>query len=510
MHSSTSTALALPLPQLPIGADGQGKVIAQRYRLERLLGEGGMGSVWLARNMMLDLPVALKIVRPEVRGSDTCGRLLTEARVEASLGHPNVVRVFDCGITDDGDAFIVMELLEGCSLGDLLHDQGALRPEFAVQLLLPVIQALSTAHQAGVIHRDLKPDNIFISRTGAQLCPKILDFGIAKLNAPEGVTPSLHETGRGMVMGSPAYMAPEQVRGCTDLDARADVWALSVVLYEALTGKMAFDADNYNAVLCEVLERDLPPLLDPDRAGVWAIVRRGLARDRQQRIGSMRELGTLLANWLISRGVNDDASGEPLAWHWCIGSAPEREPAPALPKPRVTTTDRADDSGIRSALTEKLVTKPPARFQLRPGAMGLGVCIGLQLLMLGSSLHSNFRDDDSAEGRVLAAATVPSPAQAATVLPTPGPAPDARRPIRTSAAPARSLPPAAVAPAHVQRANAPSAQPADSGDAPEATPREPAIVSERAIRTRAAAKRGSTPASSARARESDLGLKSPW
>jgi eukaryotic-like serine/threonine-protein kinase len=422
------------------------RLIAERYRLERLLGEGGMGSVWMARNVMLDLPVALKIVRPEARGQDTCERLLMEARVEASLAHPNVVRVFDCGITEDGDAFIVMELLEGCSLGDLLYEQGALRPEFAVQLLLPVIHALSTAHQAGIVHRDLKPDNIFISRTGGQLCPKILDFGIAKFNAHDGRSPALHKTGRGMVMGSPAYMAPEQVRGLPDLDARADVWAMTVVLYEALTGKMAFDADNYNAVLCEVLERELTPLTDPDRSDLWPILQRGLAKDRARRIGSLRELGTLLANWLTSRGVTDDASGEALSRNWQLGG-PTRNAvaAPPMPDLAASTMGRGIESGVRSAArtecTVRVETRP-SRLRGQPGAIGLGVCLTLQLLLLGSTFNDNWRESaprtDAAQNATPAPNAPPEPRAASAQAATLGPNRAGGTPTRHSADPLES------------------------------------------------------------------------
>jgi len=228
------------------GADcAPGALLGGKYRLERLLGEGGMANVWLARNEFLDLPVALKIVRPEIRGSETAARLLTEARVQANLRHPNVARVYDYGQTESGDAFIVMELLEGYSMADWLEREGPLDPVLAVQVMLPVIDALCAAHRAGVVHRDLKPDNIFISHPTTDLCPKLLDFGIAKINTE--FNPRL--TGQGGVIGSPAYMAPEQARGLADCDERVDVWAACVVLYEAVTGKPAFDGTNYLALM---------------------------------------------------------------------------------------------------------------------------------------------------------------------------------------------------------------------------------------------------------------------
>jgi hypothetical protein len=289
-----------------------GDLLGEKYRLERLLGEGGMGQVWLARNEPLDLPVALKILRREALHEDMAARLLLEARVEAKLQHPNVVRVFDCGTTDDGEPYIVMELLEGVSLGALLATRTTLAPVEAVQLLLPVIDGLCAAHRAGVVHRDLKPDNIFIVNGPRHPIPKILDFGIAKLNDRA----TRHLTATGQVLGSPAYMSPEQARGSVDIDSRADIWAMCVVLYEIVTGQPAFDGDNYNAVLRAVIECEPAALQLPGCEELWAIVRRGLLKRRTERCASMEELGTSLAQWLVARGVHEDVSGQSLAPRW--------------------------------------------------------------------------------------------------------------------------------------------------------------------------------------------------
>jgi len=299
-----------------------GQLLGGKYRLIRMLGEGGMGNVWLARNELLDLDVALKIVRPDARGSETTARLLTEARVQANLRHPNVARVFDYGQSDNGDSYLVLELLEGYSLAELLEQRGAIRPVQAVQLLLPVIDALCAAHEAGVVHRDLKPDNIFLARSGNQLCPKLLDFGIAKL---EGQS-DRRLTGSGGVVGSPAYMAPEQARGFDDIDQRADVWAACVVLYESVSGKPAFDAENYHALLRKVIETDVEPLTEPGCATLWPIIRAGLAKDRAQRTASMCELGASLERWLSEQGAAIDSSPEPLGWRWVESGRESRDP----------------------------------------------------------------------------------------------------------------------------------------------------------------------------------------
>jgi serine/threonine-protein kinase len=295
-------------------------LLGGKYRLERLLGEGGMANVWLARNELLDLPVALKIVRPEIRGSETAARLLTEARVQANLRHPNIARVYDYGQTASGDAFIVMELLEGCSLAEWIEREGALSPVLAVQMMLPIIDALCAAHRAGVIHRDLKPDNIFISHPTSALCPKLLDFGIAKIN--DGSKNS-RLTGRGGVVGSPAYMAPEQARGFEDCDERVDVWAACVVLYEAITGKPAFDGANHLALMIAVIEEELAPLTGPECDELWPILSAGLVKERDGRTSSMLTLGAQLAQWLAEQGAAQDLGGEPVHWKFAFSASDE-------------------------------------------------------------------------------------------------------------------------------------------------------------------------------------------
>ncbi|HEY2734145.1 MAG TPA: serine/threonine-protein kinase, partial [Polyangiales bacterium] len=219
-------------------------VLGGKYRLQSLIGEGGMGSVWRACNLALDMPVALKVLRPEVRGTDGVTRLLREARLEARLQHPGIVRVFDYGETADRCPYVVMELLQGSNLADLAARHGGFTPKTAVSLLMPVLDALRAAHRAGIVHRDLKPENIFIAHAGSHWQPKLLDFGIARLHEA-----SARVTLNGSLLGSPAYMAPEQARGLDDVDARADVWSVCVVLYELISGEAAFDADDRFAML---------------------------------------------------------------------------------------------------------------------------------------------------------------------------------------------------------------------------------------------------------------------
>src|SRR5688500_16603867 len=246
-------------PPVP-DAYAPGDLVAGKYRLERKLGEGGMGSVWSAHHDQLDTAVAIKLIRGEANRKDMGVRLVQEARAAAKLGHPAIVRVFDVGQTDQGDPFIVMELLEGESLHDRLVRDHRLSATEAAQILLPIADALRTAHAKGIVHRDIKPDNVFLSSDtassdSASLQPKLVDFGIAKLQQPE-VSSQL--TQKGVILGSPDYMSPEQARGEDDIDHRADIWSFSILFFEVVSGQPPFEGQNYNALLREIVEKPAP------------------------------------------------------------------------------------------------------------------------------------------------------------------------------------------------------------------------------------------------------------
>jgi len=360
-----------PVPYSP------GALIAQKYELIRMLGEGGMGAVWVARNVALDAHVGLKLIRAEVSRNvpGIQGRLLQEARAAASLGHPAIIRVFDFGTTERGDPFIAMELLHGENLSELLQRRSKVSAVRAVQTLLPIVDALASAHATGIIHRDLKPDNIFISReAGGRLQPKVLDFGIAKLE--RSVSP--HLTREGTVLGSPAYMSPEQARGNTDVDARSDVWSICIVLYQLMTGLLPFVAENNNALLWSIVEK--PPVafteLGVTEPELWTIVARGLEKKREARWQDMSELGKALAEWLIGRGVEEDICNASLRARWLepkrkkegdvlhsfFPSDPPEEKAASAIEPRsipITLSGPDSSSGVR------MTSSMPA-----PGAAG--------------------------------------------------------------------------------------------------------------------------------------------
>ncbi len=217
-----------------------GKVIEGRYEIESVLGEGGMGSVYAVRHRALDKRFAMKVMRSDLaKQGELAARFIQEARATAAIGHPNIVQITDFGELPTGAPYFVMELLDGTPLSKLIRKGGPLPAALAVKVLLQTASALSAAHAAGVIHRDLKPDNIHITQNGTI---KILDFGVAKMAGAGRLTRT------GMVFGTPHYMSPEQASG-TDVDHRADMYALGIIMYEMFTGKVPFEADSYMGVL---------------------------------------------------------------------------------------------------------------------------------------------------------------------------------------------------------------------------------------------------------------------
>jgi serine/threonine-protein kinase len=276
----------------------EGDIIHSRYRLLRLIGTGTSGSVWAARNELIDRDVALKIMEPEVMSDKVLlHRFFNEAKAIGRVKHPSIVGIFDLGQAEDGSPFLVLELLDGEPLGTKIQREGFVEPETLLDVAAGVARALDLAHQQGIVHRDLKPANIFLHRTAAGgLIGKILDFGISKVLGSGSTNFSLTKTGT--VVGSPAYMSPEQAAGRDDIDGRADVWSIGVVLYEGLTGVLPHEAPNYNALMVRILTQDVPPIAarKPDLPPVvQEIVDSCLRRDRDRRPNA-GQLSSLLEN----------------------------------------------------------------------------------------------------------------------------------------------------------------------------------------------------------------------
>ena len=281
----------------------KGTVLDGRYELTDRLGDGGMGTVWVARNVAVGgAEVAVKLMHANLTGDATAvGRFRNEAEIAASLGHPNIVRVFDFGETDDGAPFMVMERLHGESLAERLERDGALPPREAAQVACTVLDALAAAHARDVLHRDLKPENIFLAQEGDVVTPKILDFGVSKILGDDATRTRMTRTGA--ILGTPAYMSPEQVMGPT-VDLRSDLWTMGVILYELVTGHLPFDAPNYNAVLVRIATSPPDPI---DRyapgldAGLVAIIERAMARKPSSRFASAEQMREALGAWLEGR-----------------------------------------------------------------------------------------------------------------------------------------------------------------------------------------------------------------
>ena len=266
-----------------------GALVAGQYEVEHLLGRGGMGEVFAAVHVRTGRAVAIKWMLPRAAASaDSVRRFLAEARITARIEHPNVVQVFDCG-EHGGAPFLIMERLRGETLRERLDREGRLAPAEVLRLMLPTMRGVAEAHREGVLHRDLKPDNVFLCRgkDGSEREPKVVDFGIGKLRDDEA---QLNVTRAGMVIGTPSYMAPEQLAGSRDPDPRVDVYALGVVMYEALAGRCPFQADGTFALIAQIATSTPPVLasLAPETPPeLLAIVERAMHRDPDRRFPSV-------------------------------------------------------------------------------------------------------------------------------------------------------------------------------------------------------------------------------
>ena len=273
-----------------------GQLVAGKYQIERLIGRGAMGAVFAARHTVLDKRVALKVMLTARADPEQAhGRFLNEARAAASLESEHVARALDVGELPNG-AFMVLELLEGADLEQQLAERGPLSVHEVVDWVLQALEAIAEAHALGIVHRDLKPSNLFIAnrRDGTRVV-KVLDFGIAKQTRTTTLSRNL--TATMAVLGSPAYMAPEQLRSAKGVDARTDVWAIGVVLYELLTGHLPFCAQDFAELVLLVFEQapaqmrawraDIPPELE-------GVVIRCLARDPGARFQDVAALAEAL------------------------------------------------------------------------------------------------------------------------------------------------------------------------------------------------------------------------
>jgi serine/threonine protein kinase len=311
-------------------------LVAGKYEVVRLIGRGGMGSVWEGRHVSLGTRVAIKFIdKQHAESEEARSRFVNEARAAATIETKHAIRIFDHGMTEEGRPYIVMEMLVGEALDTRIERLGQISLQETARVLAQVCRALQRAHFAGIIHRDLKPENIFLVHASDDddETAKVLDFGIAKIMGPPG-TGLTSSTKTGAVLGTPCYMSPEQARGLKNLDYRSDLWSLGVIAYRCVTGRLPFEGESVGDLLVKICTSP-PPLPSstvpelPSSFDAWFF--RALAREPADRFASASELGEALA---MTAGVSvrrGPASGSLLRSIDPMVAAPSATPQPSSP-----------------------------------------------------------------------------------------------------------------------------------------------------------------------------------
>jgi hypothetical protein len=441
-------------------------VVAGRFRLNRLLGRGGMGSVWHATHLSLDIPCAVKFIEGDLgQHAEARARFEREAKATALLRSPHVVQILDHGVSD-GMPYIAMELLEGEDLGKRLARVKQLPSAKIVTIARQVERALARAHGVGIVHRDLKPDNIFLVRDPDGEIVKVLDFGIAKMRSDASV---LSETKTGVMLGTPYYMSPEQAQGTRSVDFRSDLWSLAVIVFQCATGKHPFESDAIADLMLKIMVAQLPTAsaVAPVPAAFDAWWVRAAARDPAQRFQSARELVDALAIALAvasdgaeGRSPRDSALERAAASAAGAAISPQAStvaaPAsPAAPVP-LTPPPGAAATGAAVAHTFHELARPSTGRSAVWGLCGFALLAALGFAALRFLRPTSVATPSAQAAPVTSAAGVPS--AAATVAPEA--IPSAR--MQPSAAPtpstALALPPP-PAPTHARpRRGAPKLQ----------------------------------------------------
>jgi len=458
---------------------GPGDVIAGKYRITGSLGRGGMGAVFEAEHLLLGRPVAIKLLVADLGDSGQAGqRFVREARAAMSLQSEHVVRVFDLGLLDSGVPFMVMELLEGSDLAVLVRERGPLPVGDAVDYVLQACEGLAEAHARGIVHRDLKPSNLFLTRraNGAPLV-KVLDFGISKVPVVENVNAETM-TSTHAFLGSPTFMAPEQVRSAKTVDARADVWSLGVVLHVLLAGRPPFRGETLSALVAAIAA-DVPDTLDGVRGDVpppfAAVIRRCLSKPAEQRFADAAAVATALAPFASALGtvsadriaalygarqtapaVSDGArpAGEtsPFASTLGVVAAPATgKPGPSAPARSAPIEAALDGTGTPASRTLDAIMEtrtadaPSTRRGVGPTVVAALTAVAIAIagwsaLRRTPASHDVAAVAGDAATQVAPAATPPVATAAATPIAEPAAPPAAEASTAPTARPVRPLP----------------------------------------------------------------------
>lgn len=286
-----------------------GELLEGKYRVVRLIGTGGMGSVYEGENVLISRRVAIKVLHPGLgQKRSIVARFEQEARAAGKIQNDHINEVIDIGTLEDGSKFIVLEFLEGETLRQRLKRAGALTPMQAAQIVMQVLRGLASAHRAGIVHRDLKPGNIFIlwEKLGQRDFVKIIDFGVSKFTVDDAASVDALDN-PDTVVGTPHYMAPEQIRHCADVDARADLYSVGIILYKAVTGKVPYNAKTIHELIVQLVQGEPAdatkwvPDLDP---GFLAILRKATERETTARYQSADEFLAALEQWSLTMQAN--------------------------------------------------------------------------------------------------------------------------------------------------------------------------------------------------------------
>ena len=337
-----------------------GAILEKKYRIVRKIGEGGMGAVFEARHTRIDRRVAIKVLIPHIAHDEIATkRFAREARTAGQIESDHVVEVFDFGELDDGELYIVMEYLEGESLADRIG-YGTMPPKTIFRLVIELLEGLAAAHALGIVHRDLKPQNIHLLPKFRGLVDfvKIFDFGISKLRSAEGVGDQL--TSDGATLGTPTHMAPEQCRGSRDVDHRADLYSVGVILFRAMTGALPIVGHNVAETMFKVAVETAPPLTDylPNAdPEVVRIVAKALAHLPEDRYASATELRDDLIGWLKKSGLSTSLE-QRRSLRDNPSSSGEQDP-PSSGSFAVADTEEQGDGTVRRAATVVGMLTPP-------------------------------------------------------------------------------------------------------------------------------------------------------